>query len=376
MDRKTSNQIASLKGQLKSSKAAVASTTGVLNVSGKERLGTVAGSGVSSVLYQPGVTGAARLDAFAGLYDLYRTRKVRLIYKPGVGSTINGFIYMGVDFNPTDGPKEVDEVAALNPVVSGTVWQSHQLSVPADRLNKGRWMYTSSATEAPSLSASGVFAIATTAADTPGEWWLEYDVEFASPKKPTAGPGPGPTPPTHSGVNFLGGQLLSGSSTPGGTAHEDYNTTDSVWELSLTPDSSGRANFASLVSPATGVGNLFIVQGAGASGLDAGNYLIQVEGKDSLGGSSVTTIKDIDTGNTLGLQGQWTVDQPYGSFGASSSVSKPAGGSINLEIGVSTTDTDASYFSISWTIVGPVTSSTTAAALRASASGKFARGWM
>jgi hypothetical protein len=124
------------------------------------------------------------LDVYAGIFELYRVKRAALQYRTGVGTTVNGIMYVAADYDGNDYPSTVQGVAALNPIVTGPVWKDMTLNLPVTRMNKGNWMYTTanpSSVTHPDLGSCCYMLAATNSSQIPGELWLDYEIEFSSP---------------------------------------------------------------------------------------------------------------------------------------------------------------------------------------------------
>jgi len=94
---------------------------------------------------------------------------------------------MGADFDSQDLPSVTSDVTNLSPVMSQPVWKSGSISLPADRVNRSKWMFTANSGSTPGLRALATgFTVCTAhdgTTDSPGEVWCEYSVEFSGPVK-------------------------------------------------------------------------------------------------------------------------------------------------------------------------------------------------
>lgn len=167
---------------------------GTVIVRYKELLRTVT-KGTSRFLFVPGSSGLTHLDARGRMYEMYRLRgPVRVQYRAAVGATANGEVLIGVDYDAKDAVLSYEGTAALSPKSMTPVWRDSTLSVPHNRAMKQKWLVTS--TDIPSSgSESGVpnyrddavafgLNITSTGDDNTGSIWIEYNVEFASPRQP------------------------------------------------------------------------------------------------------------------------------------------------------------------------------------------------
>lgn len=119
-------------------------------------------------------------------------------YKPAVGSTAAGQVLLGVDYDPADATLTYNSTAALSPKAVCPVWRETSLSIPPGRAMKQKWLYTdasgsrASATEGsdfhfdlrPETAAFGLQVTSTYQSGSPGSLWVEYNLEFCSPRQP------------------------------------------------------------------------------------------------------------------------------------------------------------------------------------------------
>lgn len=169
---------------------------GTVIVRYKELLGPVQ-PGTNRYLFAPGATGLAHLDSRGKLYETYRLRgPVRIQYKAAVGTTESGEVVMGADYDAKDVVLTYTGTAALSPKAMSPVWRDCTLTVPHGRAMKQKWLLTSpelsynpKTTEVPLNYRDDAVAFATlitcTASKSPGSIWVEYHIEFASPKAAT-----------------------------------------------------------------------------------------------------------------------------------------------------------------------------------------------
>lgn len=165
-----------------------------LNVHYKELWSPVTGveAGASDtrpqpLIFMPGNSGLPHLDALGRLYESYKmTGDVRLEFKTAAGSVNNGSVIAGVDYDARDASLGYIDAAALSPKFVGSITKDHSLSVTAARAMNKKWLFTSSQTEAAGEAA---FAIVysttgtTGSGRTVGDLWIEYQVQFISPKR-------------------------------------------------------------------------------------------------------------------------------------------------------------------------------------------------
>lgn len=127
---------------------------------------------------------------------MYRLRgPVRVQYRAAVGATANGEVLIGVDYDGKDAVLSYEGTAALSPKSMTPVWRDSSLSVHHNRAMKQKWLVTATDVSV-GPGQSGVpdnyrddavaFAlnITSTGEDNTGSIWIEYNVEFASPRQP------------------------------------------------------------------------------------------------------------------------------------------------------------------------------------------------
>lgn len=166
---------------------------GTVIVRYKELLGPVQ-AGTRRYLFAPGSTGLAHLDSRGRMYETYRLRgPVKYQYKAAVGTTVSGEVVMGADYDAKDVILTYTGTAALSPKAMSPVWRDCTLTVPHNRAMKQKWLvtapemaYNQETNDVPLNYRDDAVAFAAvvtcTATDSPGSIWVEYNVEFASPK--------------------------------------------------------------------------------------------------------------------------------------------------------------------------------------------------
>jgi hypothetical protein len=138
---------------------------------------------VQNHIFWPGGSGMLRMDQYGSMFELWRANRVVVHYFPAVGTTANGILHMGADFDAFDYVTTRNSVAILTPQHTGPIWNSGTMSIPPDRINRSRWMYTNAGITNPTSDSSRGFLIATaiTGTDLPGEVWVEYELDFSGP---------------------------------------------------------------------------------------------------------------------------------------------------------------------------------------------------
>jgi hypothetical protein len=172
------NTIASLKGQL-SKQSKNNGQPGTLSVRQKEFWGPSAEKDVVHVLnFSPGSSGLLSLDQQAQIYELWRVKKLALTFRTATGSTQSGTVYAGVDFDSTDIPTTAQGIARLTPGFQTAVWKDGRFEIPVDRVNRQKWMLTSSGITPVD---SGFSLVWLSTLDNAGEFYLDYEIEFSGP---------------------------------------------------------------------------------------------------------------------------------------------------------------------------------------------------
>jgi hypothetical protein len=105
------------------------------------------------------------------------------MYKPAVGTTQAGVVHFGIDFDRLRSPVTDEGVLSLQPNASVPVWKDHAIVVPPNRMMRQNWLYTNTA-GTRNESAFSLFYISTGVTNA-GEFWVEYDVTFMSPRLST-----------------------------------------------------------------------------------------------------------------------------------------------------------------------------------------------
>lgn len=151
----------------------------------RELLGPVVGDKTQAYEFLPGASGMAHLDARAGLYEMYKIMGVKFLYRSSVGTTTNGEVLMGIDFDSRDIVLSYSGTAALQPKSIGPVWRDHTLVVPPARAMKQKWLLTSNLQDDAPARGAFTLQVTNTSSSTTGSIWVEYNLEFASPRIPT-----------------------------------------------------------------------------------------------------------------------------------------------------------------------------------------------
>lgn len=118
------------------------------------------------------------------MFDKVQWNKFNVFYKPGVGSTFNGFLAYGVEYGKVKTVTSRGDVSALTPNMSHALWfdgESRPMVVPQARLKAKSWYTPASSEFSEQYPASIVYAAEsagqTNASDqVVGELWVDYSV--------------------------------------------------------------------------------------------------------------------------------------------------------------------------------------------------------
>lgn len=110
---------------------------------------------------------------------------MKYLYKAAVGTTTNGEVLMGIDFDARDLVLSYQGTASLQPKTLGPVWRDHTVVVPPARAMKQKWLLTSNLQDDAPARGAFTMQVTSTAANSTGSVWVEYHLEFASPRMPT-----------------------------------------------------------------------------------------------------------------------------------------------------------------------------------------------
>lgn len=126
------------------------------------------------------------LFQISSCYQRIRWLKCHVTWRPAVGTSTNGIITYGFQFNSDGSITTRSNVTDLTPVNDHPVWQSGQMTplvVPQEMLQTRKW-YVLNSTQADTYDkALGTFCVGAShdsaaAAKTLGEFWVSYSVEM------------------------------------------------------------------------------------------------------------------------------------------------------------------------------------------------------
>jgi hypothetical protein len=148
---------------------------------------------VKDLFFAPGASGLGFLDALAAAFERYQLLELTVEWKPSCGTTRDGAIVIGIDWDPSDTGSSMAYVQSLEPRIRVPVWQGKQLPLPKGRLMSRRFLLNSaSATTAknPDYAAFKISAGVTQGTATAvGEVWVRYRIAMHGPmQNKSAGP--------------------------------------------------------------------------------------------------------------------------------------------------------------------------------------------
>jgi hypothetical protein len=132
---------------------------------------------------QPGLSNIfPTLSLDAKRWDRYRFKSLRFILEPSTGvTTTPGTSWMLWDPNPTNlAPSDMSVVAASEHSITGSVWRTHVLNIPASKLST--WKYTRYGPQSPLLLYdAGTITLGTAGMSSSVVLYLraEYTIEFS-----------------------------------------------------------------------------------------------------------------------------------------------------------------------------------------------------
>jgi hypothetical protein len=125
----------------------------------------------------------AFLDKMAIPFDRYVLLRVEVLYKPSVGTTKDGFVVIGVDWDVAGQVSTLAGAQTLLPRVRIPVWQEQRMVLPTNRLMSRRFLLCSSnvaLSKDPDYGCFGL-AISCNQATEVGEIWVRYRIQLSGP---------------------------------------------------------------------------------------------------------------------------------------------------------------------------------------------------
>jgi len=124
------------------------------------------------------------LSAIASRFEMYRFKKLRFQYRPSVGTTSDGWIALGMDFDFYDDIPTKNTMLVWKYSSKSAVWQSCDLDLTQDaKLSTMRYCNYSTERGDARLDMLGkLYVLAHTPITTTiGELYVDYEVEFRQP---------------------------------------------------------------------------------------------------------------------------------------------------------------------------------------------------
>lgn len=158
--------------QTRRRRGAVTRQSGSITVSNNEYLGSVKSK---SLPLWPGKSGAARLDAHAAIYELFRLDRCTLTLKSTSGNSTSGSVFAGVSYDSANPPTDKAKIAALTPSTSAPVTRDVVLPIPTRPMMGAAWLPTASSASVTEAHCPGWV---TFVSDQNYDVWLSYTVTF------------------------------------------------------------------------------------------------------------------------------------------------------------------------------------------------------
>jgi hypothetical protein len=134
-------------------------------------------------VFLPGVSGMTRLDAMAAQYDLYRVLACTIEWRTSAAATTSGRIVLAVDYDASDLPTTLTQLAAIQPQVRPVCWEDASLTLDTSKVMRQKWLRCNTSVLYDAVGF--VLSFAQYSAGACGEVWCRYDIEFSNPKDPT-----------------------------------------------------------------------------------------------------------------------------------------------------------------------------------------------
>lgn len=124
------------------------------------------------------------LKGLAMSFDLYQWKSMSVEYRPAVGTTMDGFVVIGVDWGvEATGPTTVESVYALTPHVETPVWQKiPNMVLPQKQLQLKKWY------DAPKQGSEGqpgklCYYASGKASTVLGHIFVRYNIQLSGTRK-------------------------------------------------------------------------------------------------------------------------------------------------------------------------------------------------
>lgn len=160
---------------------------GVIRLRRREILKTITASDDVSdaVVLAPTTTVMPLLKGISNSFERIVWHSCKIFWKSAVGTTRDGTIAIGIDWDSTSAKPDRGKVVSATPNVSLPVWQNTDLSpmvLPSSRLMTRREYIMSSSSAEDKSPASVLYALTVGKMDqahTYGDIWIEYDVTLS-----------------------------------------------------------------------------------------------------------------------------------------------------------------------------------------------------
>jgi len=133
--------------------------------------------------FVPGKSGMAYLDNMAKSFERYVVNSITINYNPSVGTTTDGTIYFGVDFNVASLPTTKAQLVTHWPGIKTPIWKPITFNIPKQKIQTRTMLFTDTSTstdvdKVPFALCLWVVGVAKAAV---GEIYATYDVQFDAP---------------------------------------------------------------------------------------------------------------------------------------------------------------------------------------------------
>lgn len=156
-------------------------TSGELRLSKMELVSTVkipANAGTNSGAVKVLAGEFPFLKGFSGSFERIQWLRLRFVYKPLVGTTKDGGVTLGFDWNYRDPKTTRADVACYSPTQTGSVFKEFSLTLPQAKLATRKW-YDVLATGfdgGPGLLAWAIDGPKEAGEKSYGEIWVSYEI--------------------------------------------------------------------------------------------------------------------------------------------------------------------------------------------------------
>jgi hypothetical protein len=161
-------------------------------------IGIAGGAGSANIFtgsFVPTASGMLVLDSVAQTFDRYVVHNVTVHYRPSVGTTKDGYIVMGVDWDSKDNdPTSTQQVESLYPNLRTAVWQDGRMPIGGQsRIMTRKFLripHSETQQEDTYDTTAFKLQISLVTQETPsisaGDIWCTYDVTLEGPVAPTS----------------------------------------------------------------------------------------------------------------------------------------------------------------------------------------------